>query len=65
MKILLNDEEYEFTGETLTDLLNTLNKPVQGLAVAINKTIVPKHVWPETVITECTEVMIFEIIAGG
>jgi sulfur carrier protein len=65
MKIMLNDEEYDFTGETLIDLITTLNKPVKGLAVAINRTIVPKHSWPETVITERAEVMIFEIIAGG
>lgn len=65
MKIVLNDVPYEFTGNTLEDLLNELGKSQQGIAIAINQQVVPKSVWCTTGLNEQSQVFIFESIAGG
>ena len=65
MTLVVNDSPYEFEGETLVDLLAVLEKPTQGVAVAINQNIVPKSQWAVTELTEQSQVFIFESIAGG
>jgi len=65
MTLVVNDTIYEFEGETLIDLLNALEKPIQGIAVAIDQNIVPKSQWIATELTEQSQVFIFESIAGG
>lgn len=65
MKIILNDTPMDFSGESLTDLITSLDKQSDGLAIAINEHIVPKHQWPETLLAEHVRVSIFDTIAGG
>ena len=65
MKIVLNDVPYEFTGNTLKDLLNELGKSQQGIAIAINQQVVPRSLWYATELNEQSQVFIFESIAGG
>ncbi|WP_111638962.1 sulfur carrier protein ThiS [Marinomonas shanghaiensis] len=65
MKIVLNEEPYEFVGNTLEDLLLELEKSQQGIAIAINQQVVPKSLWRTTKLNEQSQVFIFESIAGG
>ncbi|MBJ7537740.1 sulfur carrier protein ThiS [Marinomonas transparens] len=65
MNIILNDEAFHFAGGTLLDLLAVLGKPIEGVAIAINQSIVPKSIWAETLLETDAQVFIFESIAGG
>jgi len=65
MKLLVNDMPHEFLGETLEDLLLELGKNQQGIAVSIDLQVVPKSMWASTVLSERSQVFIFESIAGG
>lgn len=65
MNIMLNDAPFEFSGNTLTDLLDTLGKEAKGIAIAINQQVVPRSLWGRTELDEQSQVFIFESIAGG
>ena len=65
MRIMLNDVCHEFDGKTVADLLTSLDKSQQGIAIAINQQVVPKSLWSNTELSEQTQVFIFESIAGG
>ncbi|MGJ8646834.1 MAG: sulfur carrier protein ThiS [Marinomonas colpomeniae] len=65
MNIILNDVPYEFSGNTLKDLLSALEKEEQGIAIAIDQQVIPKSQWQSTQLIERSQVFIFESIAGG
>lgn len=71
MIIIVNDLSFDFSGRTLQDLLNHLEKDNhfkkdgQGIAIAINQEVVPKSLWSTTELNEQSQVFIFESIAGG
>jgi sulfur carrier protein len=65
MNIMLNDAPFDFSGETLKDLLDSLGKETKGIAVAIDQQVVPKSLWSNTELNEKSQVFIFESIAGG
>lgn len=65
MNIMLNDAPFDFFGETLKDLLDSLGKETKGIAVAIDQQVVPKSLWSNTELNEQSQVFIFESIAGG
>ncbi|MBD5771727.1 sulfur carrier protein ThiS [Marinomonas colpomeniae] len=65
MNIILNDVPYEFSGNTLKDLLSALKKEEQGIAIAIEQQVIPKSQWQSTQLIERSQVFIFESIAGG
>jgi|TARA_R110000764_G_C10832447_1_gene363085 sulfur carrier protein len=65
MNIMLNDAAFDFSGETLKDLLDSLGKETKGIAVAIDQQVVPKSLWSNTELNEQSQVFIFESIAGG
>tara|TARA_R110000744_G_scaffold85724_2_gene167505 strand:+ start:1033 stop:1221 length:189 start_codon:yes stop_codon:yes gene_type:complete len=62
---MLNDAAFDFSGETLKDLLDSLGKETKGIAVAIDQQVVPKSLWSNTELNEQSQVFIFESIAGG
>tara|TARA_R110001599_G_scaffold6656_10_gene33011 strand:- start:86060 stop:86248 length:189 start_codon:yes stop_codon:yes gene_type:complete len=62
---MLNDAPFDFFGETLKDLLDSLGKETKGIAVAIDQQVVPKSLWSNTELNEQSQVFIFESIAGG
>ncbi|MEL0635716.1 sulfur carrier protein ThiS [Marinomonas sp. TI.3.20] len=63
--LYVNDSPMSCVGKTLADLLQQLEKPSQGIAVAINHAVVPKSVWATTLLEDNMNVFIFESIAGG
>jgi sulfur carrier protein len=71
MIIIVNDLPFDFSGKTLHELLDDLEKHnrfkqvAQGIAIAINQEVVPKSLWSTTELKEQSQVFIFESIAGG
>lgn len=63
--IRLNDQELVMHGQTLLDLLNQIEREPRGIAIALDQTVVPKNQWESRKVSEQSEVLIFETIAGG
>lgn len=63
--IRLNDQELVMHGQTLLDLLNQIEREPRGIAIALDQMVVPKDQWDSRKVSEQSEVLIFETIAGG
>ncbi|MBC3997541.1 sulfur carrier protein ThiS [Morganella morganii] len=66
MRITVNDEVMNFdTPLTVSELLASLGRPVAGIAVAVNQTIVVRGTWSEHVVRDGDQILLFQAIAGG
>ena len=68
MKIKVNGENQTLKEQmNLDDFLNQqLNgEDTKGIAVALNLTIVPRHIWETTFINEDDEIEIVHAVQGG
>ena len=65
MQIFINDEAYEFKGANVQDLIEDLRKEGQGVAVAIEQTVIARSAWQSTLLKPESRIFIFESIAGG
>lgn len=66
MQITLNDAPMKLQDNmTLSDLLAQLSHPIQGVAIAINQTIVPRTAWETHQLHHGDNVLMFQAIAGG
>lgn len=63
--IKLNDSPFQFSGESIGDLLDHLKSNKEGVALAVNQEVVPKSQWNKTLLRHGDNVLIFESIAGG
>lgn len=66
MQITLNDSPIELQDNiTLSHLLTLLDHSTQGVAIAVNQTIVPKTAWETYQLCHGDSVLMFQAIAGG
>lgn len=66
MRIIVNDEVMNFDAPiTVSELLASLGRPVAGMAVAVNQTIVVRGSWSEHVVRDGDLILLFQAIAGG
>ena len=67
MKIYINNELTEIQDATQVSELvfNILNHNPAGMAVAINDSIVPRHLWTSTTLLETDKVLIIKACSGG
>ncbi|MEC7239871.1 MAG: sulfur carrier protein ThiS [Myxococcota bacterium] len=66
MQILLNGEQREVESEiTLAALLQLLDLPGAGVALALNRQVVPRDQWPVLRLTEGDRVEIVRAVGGG
>lgn len=66
MQIFINDMPTDISDtETLRDTLQRLQYPEQGVALAVNQTIIPKEKWSSTFLKASDHITIFQIITGG
>lgn len=66
MTILLNDQPYEVeTDTTLATFIKSIGLKPQGIAIAINYTVIPKAEWAETLLTDRMELMLIHAVSGG
>ena len=67
MKIFINNIAQEITQENdLSFLLNTMGmEGHQGIAIAVNETVIPKTRWKSFQLNENDKVIIIQATAGG
>jgi len=66
MKIRLNGEAKELPeGTTIEALLNLLSIKAQGIAIEVNREIVPKRLFGATALEEGDAVEIVRMVGGG
>lgn len=67
MKILLNKESFELDGNaTLADLLKISNiKEFNGIAIAVNNSVVRRDNWSKTILKDGDKVTIIKAVCGG
>lgn len=66
MHIKLNDQLLQLTANcTVAELLIQQQIQPQGLAVAINNTVIAKQQWPQHQLRDNDFVNVFHIVTGG
>ena len=66
MIISVNNTQKEISDNTSIEaLLKALQHTQNGIAVAVNETVVLKHSWSEHVLKENDEVLIIQATQGG
>jgi sulfur carrier protein len=66
MTVVLNGERRELPDRaTLADAVAQLTVAVRGVAVAVNGSVVPRGLWPSTVLTDADDVEVLTAVQGG
>lgn len=66
MHILVNDERVECeAGLNVAALLSQLEQDNPGVALALNRQILPRGQWAEHILQEGDALLLFQVIAGG
>lgn len=66
MRVLINGENRELPDRlTVTDLVHTLSLPVTRIAVELNRSIVRRKDWDETILNEDDRIEIVHFVGGG
>ncbi len=66
MKLVVNGDRREVAdGATVADLVNEMETPPSGVAVAVNGEVVPRAGWEEAPLTEGDRVEVLSAIGGG
>ena len=66
MEIELNGAPHRVTeNQNVQDLIASLDLAGKSLAVAVNREVVPRHMWPERVLRQSDRVDIVRAIGGG
>lgn len=65
MKIKVNNKEVMTDAQTLLNLMNELNMPDRGVAVAVNNVIVQRSDWGSYSLCENMEITIIKAACGG
>ncbi len=63
--ITLNGKPAEGDGATVADLLERLELPSRGVAVAVDAEVVPRGEWPSFVVPEGAHVEVVTAVQGG
>lgn len=66
MKVKVNQKEFIVAPQsTLLTLLEQLNLPTQGIAIAIEQKILPRKTWSEYKLKENDTIDIIKAVCGG
>lgn len=66
MTVRVNGEERELAnGSTIADLLVSLDLDRDGIAVAVDRKVVPRSQHPQTVLSNGQQVEIIRAVGGG
>ena len=65
MKVLVNNKEVKTGATTLSQLIEELALPVQGIAVAVDNHIVLRTEWTKYALREYMSVIIIKAACGG
>lgn len=66
IKLLVNEKSIEINNDfNILQLLNQINSPQDGIAVAVNNTIILKNSWESKTLLENDNVLIIQATQGG
>ncbi|MBJ6368169.1 sulfur carrier protein ThiS [Snuella sedimenti] len=66
IKIQVNDSFLEIRENTnIIQVLEQLKSPIDGVAIAINNTIIPRNLWDKMKFTNNDNVLIIQATQGG
>ncbi|MGH8890342.1 MAG: sulfur carrier protein ThiS [Acidothermaceae bacterium] len=66
MKLVVNGEHREFADlARLSDIVAELTDAAQGIAVAVNATVVPRGSWTTTGLADGDEIEVLTAVQGG
>jgi sulfur carrier protein len=65
MRIVVNGQEYQTEARTAAALLQELQAPEVGTAIALNGEVVRKSQLPHTIIPEGSKIEIVRAVQGG
>ena len=66
MRLTVNGEPTEVAAEaTVGELLERLDLPHRGIAVAVDREVVPRGAWDSTALTEGARVEVVHAVQGG
>ena len=65
MNLIINGEKKKFDCEKLSDLLNTLNLDKDIVAVELNKNIVHRDNFNNTILNDNDKLEIVKVVGGG
>ncbi len=66
MRIYINDNELQFSGNTLTDLLTGNGfSDTSGMAIAVNETVISRNNWSSCILKEDDSILIITPAQGG
>ena len=66
MHIMLNDTPQQLTAvSTLAQLLQQQQLNTEGLAIAVNNSVIAKRLWHEYQLQNDDQIQLFQIVTGG
>ena len=65
MNIKINNKETEVSSDNLAVVLNSVDIPAAGVAVAVNSKMIPRSDWDRCTLTENDEILIIRAACGG
>ncbi len=65
MQIKINNNPVQIDNPNLLSVLEALQIPTQGLAIAINQAVIPGSQWPATSLSESDELTLIRATRGG
>ena len=66
MHIMLNDTPQQLAAvSTLAQLLEQQLLNTEGLAIAVNNSVIAKRLWPEYQLQNDDQIQLFQIVTGG
>ncbi|MDR1723320.1 MAG: sulfur carrier protein ThiS [Tannerella sp.] len=66
MKIFLNDKEYDVEeGADIERFISKIGVTSDGVAIAIDYTVIPRSQWKETILEEGASLMMIRAFSGG
>jgi thiamine biosynthesis protein ThiS len=65
MNLIINGEKRSVSAETLTSLVEQLGMKPDRVAMELNREIVPRERWPQTVLKDGDELEIVHFVGGG
>ena len=66
MRIFINDDEIQFSGNTLLDIITDYGfNDSSGIAIAVNETVISKNEWGSYVLKKDDSILIITPAQGG
>lgn len=65
MQLKVNNTDRECRSGNITDLIAELSLPSKGIAVAVNKKMVPRAEWAGHVLKDGDEIIVIKAVCGG